>query len=217
MKDLSRAGGFSALYLALAYVAAMPFYLLVVDVEGVVDPLEKVALLVAHQGGLYAVELVVYVLFGIVLTVLAVALRDRLEPEGGALMKVATPVALIWAGLLIASGMVFNVAIAPVAALYGKDPSQAATIWTAVDMVSSGLSGNGEIVGGTWMLLVSIAALRSRGLPSALNILGLVVAAVGILSVVPVLDFLGYVFGVGQIAWFAWLGIAMLQGKRQSA
>ena len=71
--------------------------------------------------------------------------------------------------------------------------------------MSSGLSGNGEIVGGAWMLLVSLAALKTGGLPRALNVIGLVVAGVGIVSVVPALKDLAMGFGLGQILWFTWL------------
>ena len=217
MKNLSQAGGLAALYLAAAYLAAMPFFLLVVKVQSLVDPLQKAATLVANQGSMYAMEFVVYVLFGIFLVVLAVALKERLGPGAEALMDVATPIAIIWAGLLIASGMIFNVGIAPVVALYGKDQAQAASLWSAIDAVSSGLSGNGEIIGGTWMLLVSLAAQKTRGLPKALNILGLTIATVALISIIPALKDLAIVFGLGQIAWFIWLGIVMLREKRQQA
>jgi hypothetical protein len=214
LKSLQKAGGIAALYLAAAYLAAMPFFLLVVNLPGLVDPLQKAAALVAHRNGLYTMELVVYVFFGLVLAVLATALKERLKAGAEALMKVATPIALIWAGLLIASGMIYNVGVGPVAALYGKDPAQAASLWAAIDLVSSGLSGNGEVLGGAWMLLVSIAALKSGGLPRALNILGLVVAAVGIASVVPVLQDLASAFGLGQVLWFSWMGAVMLRAPR---
>lgn len=210
MKNMSRAGGIAALYLAAAYLAAMPFFLLAVNYPSLVDPLQKANMVVANQGSLYAMEFVVYVLFGIFLVVFAVALRERLGPAAKALMNVATPIAIIWAGLLIASGMIFNAGIAPVAALYGKDQAQAASLWSSIDAVSSGLSGNGEIVGGAWMLLASLAALKSRELPKALNVLGLAIAAVGIISAVPALKDLASVFGLGQIAWFVWMGIVML-------
>ena len=215
MKNLSKAGGLAALYLAAAYLAAIPFFLLVVDVRSLVDPLQKLEGLIAHQGSMYAMEFVVYVLFGIFLTVLAVALHDRLKAGAEALMTVATPIALVWAGLLIASGMIFNAGVAPAIALYAKDQAQAVALWSAIDTVSSGLSGNGEIVGGTWMLLVGLATLKSRALPKALGILGLVIAAVGIVSVVPQLNDLAGVFGLGQIVWFVWLGILMLSEKRR--
>lgn len=215
MKNLSKAGGLSALYLAVAYLAAMPFFLLVVRVQDLADPGQMVATLVANQGSIYAMEFVVYVLFGLFLVVLAVALRDRLRIGAEALMDVATPIAIVWAGLLIASGMIHNAGIAPVAALYGKDQAQALSLWSAIDAVSSGLSGNGEIVGGTWMLLVSLAALKTKGLPKVLNIFGLVIAAVAIVSSIPSLKDLAFIFGLGQIVWFVCLGIIMLGDKRQ--
>jgi hypothetical protein len=214
VKSFQKAGGIAALYLAAAYVAAMPFFLLVIDYPSLVDPLQKTAAIVAYRNGLYIMELIVYVFFGIFLTVLATALKERLKAGAEALMKAATPIALIWAGLLIASGMIYNVGMDPVIALNGKDPAQAASLWSAIDLVSSGLSGNGEILGGAWMLLVSMAALKSGGLPKALNVLGLFVAAAGIASVVPVLKDLAYAFGLGQIFWFSWLGVVLLRARQ---
>lgn len=211
MKSLQKAGGISALYLAAAYLAAMPYFLLVVNITSLVEPAQKVAALVANRSGMYILELVTYVIFGIVLVVVAAALKERLGTGAEALMKVATPIAMIWAGLLIASGMIYNVGMDPVIALHGTDPAQAASLWSSIDLVSSGLSGNGEIVGGAWMLLVSLAALKTGGLPRALNVIGLVVAGVGIVSVVPALKDLAMGFGLGQILWFTWLGVSLLK------
>ena len=47
-----RPGGLAALYLALAYLIAMPYFLIAVDYPGVTDPVEKVALLAEHQGSM---------------------------------------------------------------------------------------------------------------------------------------------------------------------
>jgi len=217
MKNLSKAGGLSALYLAAAYLAAMPFFLLVVNIQDLVDPLRKVESLAANQASMYAMEFVVYVLFGLFLVVLAVALNKRLRTGAESLMDVATPIAIVWAGLLIASGMIFNAGIAPVVDLYGKDQARAVSLWSAIDAVSSGLSGNGEIIGGTWMLLVSLAALKTRGLPKVLNIVGILIAVVAIISSIPPLKDLAIIFGLGQIVWFIWLGIVMLGDTRQKS
>ena len=85
--------------------------------------------------------------------------------------------------------MVANAGIAPVVALYAKDPAQAALTWQGIESVASGLgNANGEILGGLWTLLVSLAALRAGGLPKGLNILGLLVGAVGIISTYPRVD-----------------------------
>jgi len=127
---------------------------------------------------------------------------------------VATVIGIIWAGSLIASGMVLNAGIDPVVTLYATDPAQAALSWQGFESVASGLgNGNGEILGGLWTLLVSIAALRTGGLPKGLTILGLLVGAVGIISILPWLTDLVGIFGLGQLIWFVWLGIVLLRGN----
>ena len=87
--------------------------------------------------------------------------------------------------------------------------------WQGIEAVANGLgNANGEILGGLWTLLVSLAALRAGGLPRGLNILGLLVGAVGIISLIPGLtDLLTGVFGLGQIIWFVWLGIVLLRSS----
>ena len=134
-------------------------------------------------------------------------------------MQVATAIGIIWAGSLIASGMVANAGIAPVVALYAKDPAQAALTWQGIESVASGLgNGNGEILGGLWALLVSLAALRAGGLPKGLNILGLLVGAVGIISIIPGLtEVVVGIFGLGQIIWFVWLGIILIRNSPSRA
>jgi hypothetical protein len=134
-------------------------------------------------------------------------------------MQVATVIGIIWAGSLIASGMVANAGIVPVVALYAKDPVQAALTWQGIESVANGLgNANGEILGGLLMLLVSLAALQAGGLPKGLNILGLMVGAVGIVSLLPGLTegMIG-IFGLGQIIWFVWLGIILLRNSPSRA
>ncbi|HET9911357.1 MAG TPA: hypothetical protein VFQ13_05660, partial [Anaerolineales bacterium] len=98
--------------------------------------------------------------------------------------------------------------------LYAKDPAQAALTWQGIEAMANGLgNANGEILGGLWALLVSLAALRAGGLPRGLNILGLLVGAVGIITIIPVLNALTGIFGLGQIIWFVWLGIVLLRSN----
>jgi UPF0716 family protein affecting phage T7 exclusion len=72
-------------------------------------------------------------------------------------------------------------------------------------------------VGGLWVLLVSWAALRGGGLPRALNYWGVIITVAGFLTVVPALEMLATIFGLGLIVWFAWLGIVMLRGSQSTA
>ena len=211
---MQKAGGFAALYLAVAYLIGLVLFLVVLNYPSITDPAQKVALLVEMQMITFSTNLLMYVFFGVVLIVLSLALYDRLKSRAPAMMQVATAIGIIWAGSLIAGGMVSNAGIAPVVALYAKDPAQAVLTWQGIESVASGLSnGNGEILGGLMTLLVSLAALRAGGLPKGLNILGLLVGVVGILSIIPGLTGLIEVYGLSKILWFVWLGIVLLRSN----
>lgn len=210
-------GGIAALYEAAAYLVGIVFFIFVVDYSGVVDPVQTVALLVDNQVSMYIMTLFVFVVFGVFLVVLALALYDRLKASSPAMVQTATVFGLIWAGLVIASGMIFIIGMDTVIDLYGQDPAQAATVWLAIDSVFDGLGGGVELVGGIWTLLVSWAALRAGELPRTLNYLGVVIGVVGILTVAPALEVLTDVFGLSQIVWFVWLGIVMLRGSPSAA
>lgn len=207
-----RVGGLAALYLASAYLVAMPYFLVFVKYPSVVDPVEKVSLLVGNHDSLRVAYLITYVIFGIVLAVLALALHARLRDGAPISAQAATVVGLIWAFALVASGMIFNAGVAAVVGLQGVSPARAAAAWQAIEPVAQGLGGSGgELLGGLWVLLVSVAALRTGELPKALNRLGVAIGASGVLSVVPALRDLAYGFGMAQIVWFVWLGIVMLR------
>jgi hypothetical protein len=218
MKTLQKFGGFAAFYLAAAYLIGIVVFLVILDSFSITDPVQKVALNVDKQMIIFSTNLIMYVFFGFFLIILSLALYDRLKSGAPALMQVATAIGIIWAGSLIASGMVANAGLAAIVPLYAKDPAQAALTWQGIEAVADGLgNGNGEILGGFWALLVSLAALRAGGLPKGLNILGLLVGAVGIISLAPGLNDLGGVFGLSQIVWFVWLGIILLRSNPSRA
>lgn len=216
MKNLQKFGGVAALYMAIAHMIGIVIFLIVLDYTSITDPAQKVALNVGKQMIVFSTNLLMYVFFGFALIVLALSLYDRLKARAPALMQAATAIGIIWAGSLIASGMVSNAGLATIIPLYAKDPAQAAMSWQGIEVVTGGLgNANGEILGGTLTLLVSLAGLRKGGLPKALNILGLVVGAVGIITIIPAMNSLVGVFGLGQITWFIWLGIVLLRGDQR--
>jgi hypothetical protein len=212
MKTLQKFGGFSALYLAAAYLIGMVLFLVVLDYPSMINPAQKVALLIDKPMVIFSSNLLMYVFFGIFLIVMTLALYDRLKSGSPAIMQVATVLGIIWAGSLIASGMVANAGIAPVTALYANDPAQAALAWQGIETVANGLGfANGEILGGLLTMLVSLAALRAGGLPRDMNILGLLVSVAGVISIFPGLNGLVAVYGLSKIVWFVWLGIVLLR------
>ncbi|MDB1125112.1 hypothetical protein [Vibrio algarum] len=150
-----------------------------------------------------------YVVFGIILAVLVLALHERLKGNAAALSQTASIFGLIWVGLVIACGMISNIGLRSVIELSGKEPEQARSVWLAIDSVTEGIGGGNEIVGGLWVLLLSIAALKSNAFCKKLNYLGLFVGVAGIFTVYPA-DILTEIFGLSQIIWFSWLGYIML-------
>ena len=49
------------------------------------------------------------------------------------MVQAATAFGLIWAAVVFASGMVFNIGMETVIDLHGKDPAQAESVWQAVN------------------------------------------------------------------------------------
>ena len=218
MKSLQKFGGFAALYLAAAYLVGMIGFLAVVDVSGVADPVQQVALMAENLAFLYILHLIVYVVWGVFMVVLSLALYDRLKAGSPAIVMTATIFGIFWGCVIIISGMIHNAGMQSVVDLYGKDPAQAGTVWLTIDSVLGGLAGSNEAIGGIWILLLSWAALRTGEFSRVLNYLGVVVGGAGILSIIPVLsELLIYIFALGQIVWFIWLGIAMLRNRKSAA
>lgn len=191
--NLQKAGGIAALVEAIAYIVGFTIMATLLnpgETEGW-TPARKLAFALEKRSIFQALTILIYVVFGIALVFLAVALHERLSVRYSDLMKIATPFGLIWAGLAIAGGMVGSVGLEAVAALHAQDVAHAASVWTAIGAIQDGLGGGVEIVGGVWVLLISIASLRRTALPDALSYLGFVVGAAGILTVIPSLAELG--------------------------
>jgi hypothetical protein len=219
MKTLQKFGGIAALYLATGYIIGMIGFLGVVDVSSVADPVQQVALMADNLAFLYILHLLTYVVWGIFMVVLTLALYERLKAGSPAIVQTATVFGIFWGCVIIISGMIQNAGMQTVVDLYGKDPTQAGTIWLTIDSVLGGLAGSNEIIGGIWILLISWAALRAGELSKVLNYLGVVIGVAGIISIVPALaELFIYIFALGQIVWFIWLGILLLRsnpGKKE--
>lgn len=210
-----RIGGISALTLAATFVVGF-----VVGASALSDytaedatPAESVEFVADNEALLYVWNLVIFLVFGAVLVVLALALDRRLRDAEPVLARTATAFGLIWAGLVLAAGMIANIGLGSVVDLGETDPAQAEAVWSSLDAVQNGLGGGIELVGGLWVLLVSVAALRAHDLGRGLNILGVVVGIAGVVSIVPVPEAVLAVFGLGLIVWFVWLGVLLLGDK----
>jgi len=211
---LRRAGGFAALYVAAGYIAAIPYFVFVVDYPGATSPEDQVTLFAHHHTSMYLMHLVSFELVALALIVVTLGVYQHLHEHDPATVQVASVVGLVRAGLLLASVMVFDHGMTVVVDLHASDPQQAVATWQAIGPTADALGGTGgDVLGGVWFLLVSWVALRSGVFQRALNCLGLAVGAAALLSAVPGLGFLEVVTGLLQIVWFFWFGILTTRTK----
>ncbi|MGJ3240724.1 MAG: DUF4386 family protein [Anaerolineae bacterium] len=212
---LQMMGGWSSIVASLTYIFGFALFLTVLMplASGELDAVETVAFMEANQVLIYIWNLVIYVLNGIVLAVTSLAINERLKAVAPASAQISTALGLIWAGLVIASGMVANIGAATVIDIYQTDPMQAGTIFQAVNTVQNGLGGGNEIVGGLWVTIISWVAFRTGLFSRALNGLGLIAGVAGIVTLIPQLTDVGAIFGLGMIAWFIWMGTALLRSE----
>lgn len=212
MTQMQRVGGVAALIEAATFVFGLALFATVLlPYTTGTDAAESVAFLVDNQAVLYIWNLVISIVFGVALVPLVLAVHARLKAAAPALAQTAAAFGVIWAGLLLATGMLTNIGLGTVADLQSTDPAMAATVWVTLDAVQNGLGGGNEIVGGVWVLLLSLAGLRARVFPTALNYLGVACGVAGLVTVIPPLELVGAVFGLGMIVWFAWVGVHLLR------
>ncbi|MCB0201119.1 MAG: DUF4386 family protein [Anaerolineae bacterium] len=220
MKTFQKVGGISALVCAGTYILA------IVLVTTVLAPLadsslpfdQFIGFYLSHQTLVHIFYLVTYLVNGVFLALLTLALYQRLKPGAPALALVAACFGLLWTGMIFASGFINLYGLEVIGGLASSDPTQASMLWLVVDTVTTGIDHSDRFLGCLWVLLTSWAALRAGQLSKPLNVLGLVIGAVGVLSsVTTALVVLSYAFGIGVIFWWIWLGVIMLRRSPSAA
>lgn len=214
-KSTLKSGAFAALFEALVYIfgfAVMVFYLN--PSEG--SEVENGTLLhFLENKNLFQVWMVfIYVFFGIALVFLNSALKTIYKNFSEHYSEIMATFGNIWAVLVIASGMIAVIGIDVVDQIAKTNIDEAAILWTTLNTIQNGLGGGVEIIGGIWVLLISVIGLKYKTLSKYLHWLGILVAIAGILTIVPILKELGSVFGILQIFWFTALGIGLWRKSR---
>ncbi len=220
MKTLLKLGGVAALIDATTYLVSLGllFTLLAPMANPDLDFGQFMAFFRDKQTIVFIWHLLMYLVNGVFLVILALALYERLKAGAPAMAQTATVFGLIWAVLVFASGFITLYGLEVMVDRYDKDPAQAATIKWVLDMITGGLDHSDRFLGCLWVLLVSWAALRGGELPRALNYLGLGIGVAGLISTAaPAFQELGIAFGLGIIIWWIWLGIVMWRSNPGSA
>ena len=219
---LQRAGGIAGFVTAATYVVGLGLIGVYLAPRGYLDvqgsPKDSLAFLLDHQVMLYSWYLVLYLVGGLALVSLVLGVHSRLRTGAAALAQTASVFGHLWAGLLLASGLIALVGQQAVVELAATDSVMAASTWSSVSVVQVALGGGIEIVGATWVMLVSVAGIRSRVLGYGLGALGIGIGVAGAWTIVPAAaDYAAPVFGLGLIVWFVWMSVTLLRRPRQLA
>ena len=128
MNSLQKMGGVAALIMAATFVVGIALLFTLLVPAGYfaadVDPVQNAAFLADNQTVMFVWYLTIYVVFGVFLVALALALYERLKAGSPAMAQTATAFGLVWAGLMFASGMVANIGSGVVVDLYRETNSK---------------------------------------------------------------------------------------------
>jgi hypothetical protein len=210
MSALRLPSGYSAILLGLIYIAAFVYFGAFSSYPVSGAPEEKMRFLSDHQLEMSVGYFSIYVLFGVLLAILVVGVHEILKDASPPVASLASIFGVVWVGLVIASGMIYTVGLDQSVRLLDESPDTAFSLWRTVSVVAISLGGGNEIVGGVWVLSVSLAALKAVVLSRMLNYLGCFVGIAGIATIYPE-ELFTAVFGLSQIIWFIWLGLVILR------
>ncbi|MDF2176878.1 hypothetical protein P2G88_01255 [Aliiglaciecola sp. CAU 1673] len=171
----------------------------------------KIAYIAAQQSMLSLANIIGYLIFGILLLVSVQATHARLKSTSSYLLNFATAFGLIWVVLMMCSGMMALVGLNTMVNLFSQGSPHAETVFYVYTTVVNGLGGGIELVGGMWVLMLSVYGLKTAQLSKLLNLFGVVVGLVGVLTLIQALPELKDAFGLSQILWFICMGFALLK------
>ncbi len=212
MKNLQKLTGVLAISEAMIYIVAFVYFGSFWEYPSDGTPIEKMTYLAENQFSFSLIYFLMYIVFGIFLAVLVIGLYEKLKHINNAVISIGSLFGVLWVGLVIASGMISNIGLTYVIELIDVNAEKALDIWTIVSLITEGLGGGNELVGGLWVLLISLGAIQADVFPKYFNYLGLFVGIAGIATIYPD-EIFTEIFGVTQIVWFIWLGISLLIHK----
>jgi len=216
MKNMQKAGGLSALVSAASYIFAIGLYATLM--MPLSDPKlgigDYVAFLDAQRSLAFVWNYSMYIVHGLSLVVLVLALNERLATGSPRLARVASGLGFIWTAFVLLSGFINLWGNEALIALHASSPARAEAFKDVLSNVTLGIDASDKVLGSLWVALVSLAALKARVLPKLLGLFGLALGAIVFVAglVLPVNDAsASLLFGLGAIVWWIGLGIYLLR------
>ena len=150
---------------------------------------------------------------GVTIVVIALALFGHLR--GGMVVRIATVVAILAAVAWVVGALLSITDGSHLASLYSSDPALAAAAYTSTTAPEAAAVAVARGLTAIWLALTFGSALSRHALPSPLSYLAIVLALVGLASLVIAPARLLWV--VLSVVWAVWLGLTLLRTAPSAA
>ena len=206
--------GTASMLMALIYVCAFVYFGAMVSFPASNEADVVMAFVTQNVNALWIAYFTIYVIFGVLLAVVVIAIDDILSSSvnqtQNRLLRMGTLFGKIWVCLVIASGMIATIGMSHAVSLTAVSNEEAYRLWGVVSMLVESLGGGNELVGGVWVLLTSITALKQRMFGNTVNYTGCFVGLAGIATIYPA-EVFTEIFGITQIIWFIAIGVSLIK------
>ncbi len=209
--DIKKISGYASLYNAFAYIIGILFFAIILKYQELNSSQERFSTLLINFNLAYIIHSLIYIVFGISLLILVLGLYKQLKKKDSLLLNLGTLFGIFWSFAVILTGIIFNVSQNFLKTLYIENPELAITIFSTVELIRESLGGGSEILGGIWILCISIITLKEKFFSKSLSYFGILIGVVGILSDLPNFEIFTMIFGLTQIIWFILIGISLIR------
>lgn len=206
-----KAGGLAAIGMALCYLTVAVIFFGVLSTPEQSDTLQKIQYYRQHYLLVASGYAIGFLVFGFLLAVLVVALAARLPQPMSPVAQLASLFGRIWVVLMMVAGMSALLGLEQMFRLVETQPAVAQALFHVLALLSSTFGGGIELVGGLWVLLLSMVGLQQQPDQKALHRLGLLVGILGVATILHTVPYLKEGFGLMQLVWFLWLGVVLLR------
>lgn len=144
MRDLKNWGGLAALICAATYIFGFVILLTLLAPSGYgmaqINAAEVVVFIVENTGLILTWNFAIYVINGLALAALAVALGAYFAPHAPGIAQMVQTFGALWATLVVGAGMVANVGIAGMTVKHTTNAVEAVQMWELVSWLKTDLA-----------------------------------------------------------------------------
>lgn len=191
----------SALICAMCYIVGIT-YIAVIAPNFAESVMSQFQHLVKYPSSMMVWYAILYIVFGLSLLMLNHSLRYVLpRKNSNAMWSFSFRIGDIWAGFVLATGFIMISTIG-FFQHHGELQDSFVVIWQTMYILVQSIGGGIELLGGIWMITITIICRQNQLINRFTLFLGLIIGMAGLLTIFPKLEQLALVFGLGQILWF---------------